>query len=310
VRLARLLRWGVQQLPERAAYALGLAIAWAIDLLIPRRPIRQNLRLMTGRDLHWGELRAFEKAYARHLGLFVVEWLRQPLITLDHFEPEGLEHARSLLEERGVIFVTSHAGNWELTSHAAGLMGMKLTVTAKESGQADLDGFTKDIREFSGSTFLDSRGTLWTCKKKLDRGESVGLDVDQQARQNNVFVPFFGIECACSATPASLQLQTKRPIAVISVHRTGPWRYRVRLLDVIPYQSSGRKRAAKQADTKRIIRRITRSFEQMIQEYPEQWLWSHRRFRRRPPGREGEPWPFARSPDDDVRLDLSRFADS
>ena len=308
VRVLRGVRWAIQQLPQRGATALAWGLGLALDLLLPRAPIRANLRLMTGRDLNWGELRRFGRAYARHLGLLIVEWLRQPLITLDHFEPEGLDEVRPLLDEDGVIFVTSHGGQWELTSHAAGMLGMFMTVTAKQSGQPDLDQFTNDVREFTGSTFIDSRGTLWTCKKKLDRGESVGLDVDQQARQNNVFVPFFGIECACSATPASLQLQTRKPIAVVVVQRVAPWRYRMRLLDIIPYQRSGKGKAAKQADTRRIIRRITARFEESMQDYPEQWLWSHRRFRRRPPGREGEPWPFARTPEADVRLDLSQFA--
>ena len=124
-------------------------------------------------------------------------------------------------------------------------------------------------------------------KKALDRKESIGIVVDQEARKGPVFAPFFGILAASSPTPALLHLKTRAPIAVATVHRLAPFRYELRIDDVIEHAPTD----DKQADLLAITTRINRAMEAAIRRHPVQWLWSHRRWRRRPPG---ETVPFAR----------------
>ena len=80
---------------------------------------------------------------------------------------------------------------------------------------------------------------------------------------------------------------TGAPIVVGTVHRTGPFRYRLVFYDVIEHESMG----DRAADTLIITSRINAATEKAICNHPEQWLWSHRRWRRRPPG---EATPFER----------------
>ncbi|RMG09436.1 MAG: hypothetical protein D6731_19780 [Planctomycetota bacterium] len=279
----------VRKARPRAAYRLGRRIGDLLYALgVTRRVLRRNLRLACGRDLAPAERRRFERAYYRHLGLMLVEFLRLPTWTrgdLASFGPAVDEVRRIYGEGSGVIFVAGHAGLWELAGHVAGLCDVKLLSVAKLSGHAELDAWVTSLRESSrrgevGQRIRDVNGSLWAMKKALDRGEAVGINVDQEARKGMVFAPFFGIPAATSNAPALLHLKTGAPIVVATVHRIGPFRYRLGIYDVIRHEPS----LSRDEDVLAITARINRAMEAMIQDHPEQWLWSHRRWRRRPPG--------------------------
>jgi len=284
--LLRVLATRVRKAKPRAAYRLALVLG---DLLrwsgVTRQVVRRNLALTLGRAPSRAERRRFETRYYRHLALLGVEFLRQPELGLDDlrdmFEPEGLERARDVhAEGRGVIFVTGHSGSWELAGHAAGLLGLQLLSVAKLSGHEAIDGFVSGIREAGGQRIRDVKGSMWAMKKALDRGESVGINVDQEVRQGAVYTPFFGMLASSSSAPALLHLKTGAPILVVAAHRTGPFRYRLEVLDEVRHP----KGPDQAADVQIITARLNSALEQGLRLRPEQWLWSHRRWRRRPPG--------------------------
>ena len=64
------------------------------------------------------------------------------------------------------------------------------------------------------------------------------------------------------------------------MHRTEPYRYSLSVLDVI----RDVKTDDKDADLMAITVRINLALEEAVRMHPEQWLWSHRRWRRRPDG--------------------------
>ncbi|MGE0706605.1 MAG: lysophospholipid acyltransferase family protein [Planctomycetota bacterium] len=286
-------RW-VRDLPPRRAWQLasllGLLFRW---LRVTRATVRRNLELACGGLPAGPALERFEADYYRHMALLVVEFLRQPALTRERL-PEalsdwsGLERALSIYRRgEGAIFVAGHAGVWELAGHIAGLAGVEILSVAKFSGHPDIDAFTSGIRESGGQQVKDVRGSLWGMKKQLDRKQAVGINVDQEARQGRVFAPFFGIPAATSNAPALLHLRTGAPIVVVTALRRGPFRYSLEVLDEIRHPPG----PDRDADLVAITTRINRAMEAALRECPEQWLWSHRRWRRRP---EDEQVPFAR----------------
>lgn len=274
----------VERARPREAWRLGLRLGEVMRWLAPgREVIRRNLTIATGRPPSADELLAFEARYFRHLGLLLVEFARQPTITRDnlaeHFDLAGLDRARAVFDEgRGVIFVAGHAGLWELAGHAAALRGIKLLSVAKMSGHAAVDELVLRLRQAGGQRVIDARGSMWAMKKALDRGEAVGINVDQEARQGLAFAPFFGVMASTSTTPAQLHLRTKAPIVVATAHRLGLFRYAIEVYDVIRWAPTG----DREADLTAITARVNRAMEAPIRARPEQWLWSHRRWRRRP----------------------------
>jgi Kdo2-lipid IVA lauroyltransferase/acyltransferase len=287
----------VRSLTPRSAFRLGRLLGRVLDVLGSTREIlRRNLTVAMGRTPPPRAVRRLERRYYQHLGLLVVEFLRMPMITRRNqdrfFEPtDDRARVRALFDEgRGLICVAGHAGNWELAGHAAGLMGLPLMSVAKLNGHPGLDAFVTGVRQSAGQRILDVRGSIWPMKKTLDRREAIGINVDQEARKDIVFAPFFGVLAATSSAPALLHRRTRAPIAVVTVFRKGPFRYALEVLDVIRHEPT----ADADADLLKITTRINAAMEAALRRHPEQWLWSHRRWRRRPPGEER---PFARVTD-------------
>ncbi|MEZ6185210.1 MAG: hypothetical protein R3F62_09400 [Planctomycetota bacterium] len=283
-----------QSLPD--AYRLGCQLgAWFERLKPNRETLHQNLRVACGRDLDKAERRAFEHRYYRHLGLSLVELAKLPTVTPARFsrffEPGDDARIREVYDEgRGLICVVGHSGQWEMAGHLAGVLGMPITTTAKFSGYPQLDEFMLGLRASLGQRLIPAKGSMWAQKKALGRGEAVGINADQEARQNPVFAPFFGVPAATVSSPAQLHVRSKSPIVVVAVHRVGAFRYRTTLFDVIRHEPAGDRAQAVQ----QITERVNLALEASIRLYPEQWLWGHRRWRRRP---EGEAEPFARITD-------------
>ena len=277
---------------EAYRFATRLACLFRLVLRLIGDPLRRNLELACGGLPDARTLAAFERDYYLHLALLAVEFFRLPAITRADLgrsiESAGVERIREVYAAgEGVICVAGHAGVWELAGHVGGLAGLKITSVAKFAGHPLVDGWVLAHRQAGGQRVIDVRGSLWAMKKALDRGEAIGINVDQEARQNRVFAPFFGIPAATSTAPASLHLMTKAPIVVVTAHRTAPFRYRLEVLDVIRHA----KTKDREGDLLAITSRINAALEQALRRYPVQWLWSHRRWRRRP---EGEASPFAR----------------
>lgn len=281
-------------LPARLAYlladGLGLLVGLAAILRDARaakrrRGVYRNLRLVFGRELRPAALRRRTLAYGRHAGRLFVEVLRlrrlDPLRIRRHVDLTAFAPIRALLAEgRGVIVATGHLGNWEIFACAAGRDGFDVTSLARPLPEPGLQRWLARERERSGARFLNKFGGLWALKKVLDRGEVVGLNVDENAREGGLFVPFAGVLAATNASAARLQRITGAPIAVMTCDRLDVERFVIRLWAVIRPEPE----AEKEAEALRVTAAIAAGLERALRAYPEQWLWGLRRFETRPPG--------------------------
>jgi KDO2-lipid IV(A) lauroyltransferase len=108
----------------------------------------------------------------------------------------------------------------------------------------------------------------------------VGILLDQNAtRREGVFVPFFGRAASTSRSLALLALRTDTPIVPIFIRREGAGRHHVAIEPPLPPPlSNDLDRAVVE-----LTARCTETIEAAVRRSPEQWLWSHDRWRTRPP---------------------------
>ena len=116
----------------------------------------------------------------------------------------------------------------------------------------------------------------------LRRGEILGILADVNAHpKEGVFVPFFGVPACTSTGVAMLALRTNSIIIPIC----GVWdkvnnRYKIIHGDVIePSRTDDRKQ-----DIVETTAAFTAVLEDFIRQYPDQWIWIHKRWKTRPPG--------------------------
>jgi KDO2-lipid IV(A) lauroyltransferase len=108
----------------------------------------------------------------------------------------------------------------------------------------------------------------------LQRGQHVAMLVDQYLT-GGVEVTFFGRKTRANPTLARLLRQVECPVHGVRIIRLPGHEFRAELTEEIPpvRDQSGR------IDVQGTTQAITSVVESWIREYPDQWLWLHRRWR-------------------------------
>jgi KDO2-lipid IV(A) lauroyltransferase len=195
------------------------------------------------------------------------EWIRY----------EGFEHFEEAKRRgRGAFFATAHLGNWELSAFAHALMAEPMHVVVRPLDNPRIDAIIERYRTLSGNSLIQKKDAARVMLKALARNEAVGALIDQNASlDEGVFVDFFGIS-AC-ANSGFAKLAARSGAAVIpgfALWSAAEQKYVLRFYPLIEISGEAA------IDTARIQKQI----EDVIREYPDQWLWIHRRWKTRPPG--------------------------
>jgi Kdo2-lipid IVA lauroyltransferase/acyltransferase len=273
-------------LPAPVALAMGRRLGDLVALLLPGRRRVALANLATAfPGLPAAARRRLARGSWQHLGMTLVELARllgRPLqATLDELTLDGLEHLRHVMDEHGrALVLTAHLGNWEYLTAAHRLTGYPLSVVVRPLDWPVLDAGAAAMRRKTGVALIDKRGALRPVLDALRRGGLVGILLDQNAaRREGVFVPFFGRTASTSRSLALLALRTGAPVVPIFIHREAPGRHRV----VIEAPLARPRVNDPEQAVVELTARCTQTIEAAIRRTPEQWLWSHDRWRTRQP---------------------------
>ena len=112
----------------------------------------------------------------------------------------------------------------------------------------------------------------------LKSGGMLGVLVDQDVpRLAGEFVEFFGREAYTPTGPAALAVTARSPSVGAFLVRKGD-RHRLVYCGPVELPEGG----SKKERVRELTRRYTAEIERVIREYPEQWVWMHRRWRTKP----------------------------
>jgi len=182
---------------------------------------------------------------------------------------------------RGVIFVTSHLGNWEMLALAGSTIFEPIAYLARPLDNPLLDRYTSRVRSRFGNRPINKRDSVLEGLAILEAGGKLGLLADVNTLQRDgVFVPFFGHLACTTRSVAMLALRTDALIVpMCCVWDTN--RYRILVGELVEAVRSASYAKKNIIDTTALY---TAEIEKFIRAYPEQWLWIHRRWKTRPSG--------------------------
>jgi KDO2-lipid IV(A) lauroyltransferase len=277
-------------LPRRALNALGSGAGWLGYVLDGRhrRIALDNLRAVYGPSLSDREARRITKASWRHFGRILLDALAFPRLSAGSagsvVRYEGLEHIRAAYARgRGVILFSAHYGHWELVALMQGYLGMRLALVARPLDNPFLERMLARLRSGSGNVIIHKRNAVREMLRAIRGGIGVAIVIDQDARDQGVFVPFLGRPASTTPTLALLALRTGA--AVIPVYSVplggGAWKV------VYEPEVEVRDTGDREADVLRLTAAATAIVETWVRRHPELWLWMHRRFKTAPTG--GDP---------------------
>ena len=186
---------------------------------------------------------------------------------------ENLRAARAL--GKGVIAVSAHVGNWEIAAVVLGHLGHPPTWLLRPIENPLIQDTLNGARATAGIHVITKWGGLREAVHVLRRGEVLAMLVDQDARDQGVFVPFFGREASTLKSPALLSLRTGAPIVPFAAMRQPDGKFLVELGEGFVAEGSSHQ----EADLEKATARFTKTIEDWIRRFPGQWLWVHRRWK-------------------------------
>jgi KDO2-lipid IV(A) lauroyltransferase len=127
-------------------------------------------------------------------------------------------------------------------------------------------------------------GSIREVLRILRDREDVGILFDQNVQEKDgVFVPLFGRPACTTASAAALALKTGAPVvAGFMLPAVEEGRYLIRFYPPYEVEVTG----DKDKDLINNTAIFNRYLEEVVREYPQCWLWGHRRFRTQPDGRD------------------------
>lgn len=243
----------------------------------------QLARAFPDRDPEWVESTA--RACFEHVGQ---EWLSVPYVTRRGADEvlrrivafEGAEVLRGAFAEgKGVVVVSGHFGNWELAGSALAAFGYPTDAVMQGIKNEPLNRFVRETRARNGMGLID-RAQAWDIlARQIAARRVVAFVADQDARQNGVFVPFFGRPASTHRAPALLALRTGAPFLVGGAFRSGRREYQAWIVRIEPPETGDTKYRVKE-----MTRRWLAELEKRVRLYPEQYFWHHKRWKSVPRG--------------------------
>lgn len=220
-----------------------------------------------------------------NLGRTAAEYAHlKTLFDYDHDKPDsgarvevdGIEAFNALRDDGrpGIIFST-HLANWELPAICAATYGLEATAVFRPPNNPGIARVVHEIRSGSmGGLAAARQGAAFAMQSVLESGGHLGMLIDQHFTRG-VAVPFFGQPALTNPVLGKFARRYACPVHGVRVIRLPGYRFRLQLTPALdlPRDAQG------EIDVEGSMAMMTGIVEGWVREYPEQWLWMHRRWR-------------------------------
>ena len=272
--------------PRRGSANLTAALSRRIGPLLKEHRIGRANLTMAFPEKSAAEIDAILKGVWDNLGRVAGEFAhidRIKIRTAGDPTPTDIEYSDETLQRfwqlhndgKPALIFAAHLGNWELPAQIAQSFGLDTAVLYRRPNLGAVADAVTRIRAGSmGELIATGLSAPTRLAEALAAGRHVAMLVDQYYVRG-VDVTFFGQRTRANPLIARLARQIECPIHGTRIVRLPGDRFRGELTEAIApvRDADGR------IDIEGTMQAITTVIEGWIREYPEQWLWLHRRWR-------------------------------
>jgi KDO2-lipid IV(A) lauroyltransferase len=229
------------------------------------------------------EVQRIARASFEHLGRTAIETALLPRLeggVLGLVERvDGWDRVeRAQAAGKGMIFVAGHHGNWELLGAYIAARGIPFEVIARGMGNPLFGDYINEIRTSLGMMVMHDSDAVKRTPRALRAGRAVGFLSDQGVKGlASTYVTFLGRPAKTPRGAAVFALRFNAPVFFVDGIRLPNGKYRV-IIEPIEIAPTG----DRETDVDAIVVRFTELLEKWVREFPEQYFWQHRRWRRQP----------------------------
>ena len=273
----------ISRIPKRwllvKGYCLGL-IAYLI--MIPHRKIvRRNLAFAypdwDSKCIRHHTIAIFKNVFVTLLEILQAFFLDQQTI-LNSIRIKGDQNAIHLTKSRQVILVTGHIGNWEMANlFLSSYCKAPMITIARRLKPAFLDRLFYKMRSRYGTIIIDKMNSLAQIKRFIGKGYNLELLADQGTKiSEGVEVSFFNRRVTATPVVAILARRYNCPVIPGCCIREADGNLSIVFYPPLPLKKTRNLRSDIRENTQLMMSAI----EKAIREYPDQWFWFNKRWKR------------------------------
>jgi KDO2-lipid IV(A) lauroyltransferase len=220
-----------------------------------------------------------------HIAMLAIDLLFTPKLVRksnwrDYSCYRNCERAKWIMkEEKGMIMVTGHYGNFEIIGYLLGLFDFNIYSIARPLDNRFISKYLYRVRQQGGQKIIDKKGASKLMDTITSSGATLCFIADQDAGRRGVFVDFFGRKASTYKSIGLLALTNNTPIC-IGFSRRVENRFFFEIYNnriIMPEEWKD-----KDDPLKWITEEYTKAIEDFVREDPSQYWWLHRRWKHRP----------------------------
>lgn len=201
---------------------------------------------------------------------------------LDSVRIRGAENLRlAARHPQGAVIISAHFGNWELgVLFLSCVFEKPLVSVARPLRYQWLERWLYRFRTRFGLVVIDKKNALRPLMKALRNGNRVGVMIDQEPKhKDGAAVRFFGRRVTTTPVATLLARRYNVPVVPIFCVRETDGSMTIDAKAPLKLKKTDDAHADYQANNQLIAHVI----EDAVREYPDQWLWVHKRWKKHYP---------------------------
>ena len=175
-------------------------------------------------------------------------------------------------ESKPVIFISGHFNNFELMAMQIDKAGIDLTTIYRPLNNIFLNPLMERIRKKYICKKQIKKGIAGTKEllQNFKNGSSIALMIDQRVTEG-VMCDFFGQKARTTTIPAQFVKKFNAKIVPVYIQRFDNNKFKLEFDNVIEFKNDETLDA--------ITLKLNKILEEMILKNPDQWIWTHNRWK-------------------------------
>ena len=245
-------------------------------LIKSEKIIDKNINIVFGNLENENKKKIKEGMWSNYGKTFVEYFfLNKFLLNNSHITIKGKEKLEEIKKkDKPVIFVSAHLANFELMSMELVKAGFKLATLYRPLNNYFINPLMEHLRRKNICKNQIPKGLMGTRKilNYLKNNYNIALMLDQRVSEGSK-IHFFNNEAWTTTLPAQIALKYDCEIVPIYIKRIDKDKFFMEIHDPLNYSKN------KKENKITISKDLNKIIEKMILKNPEQWIWTHNRWK-------------------------------
>ena len=176
------------------------------------------------------------------------------------------------VNKKNAVFVSGHFNNFELMAMQIENMGIDLAAIYRPLNNFFLNPIMEYIRinHICKNQIKKGKSGSRELVKMFKEGKSIALMIDQRVSEGT-YINFFNRKCYTTTIPAQLFKKYNCEIIPVYIERNEKYHFNLCFKEPLKFEES--------QSTESITLQLNQIIEKMVENNPDQWIWSHDRWK-------------------------------